>query len=118
MSSKEALIGALITPKFRELQQKLKFWGYGIDMPEDKDWTSPDALTLEKFLTMNPTPTSSSSTEVTLYGIAWEFVWGEKPPEIVTKARQELVRKVIRGEELEPIESLWLKLITVDTDSF
>jgi len=116
MSSKEALLGALIRPKIEEIKDKLEYWGQGINLPEGESWTVPDSLTLEKFLEMNPVP--ASPEDITIYGVAWEFIWGEKPPEIVTKAREKLLERALSGEKLEPLENLWLKLITVDTDLF
>jgi hypothetical protein len=116
MSSKEALLGALIRPKIEEMGSKLKYWGQEIVLPEGESWTNKGSLTLEKFLELHPIP--STANETNYYGIAWEFIWGEQPPEAVIKARQNLVEKAQRGDKLEPIESLWFKLITVDTDSF
>ncbi|MGA2910988.1 MAG: hypothetical protein ABSE04_04300 [Candidatus Microgenomates bacterium] len=116
MSSKEALLGALVRPKIEEIKDKLKYWGQGIELPEGETWTVSNSLTLEKFLEMNPVPDSPEDT--IMYGIAWEFIWGEKPPDIVTKAREKLLERALSREKLEPLENLWLKLITVDTDLF
>ena len=116
MVGKEALLEALIRPKLVEISDKLKYWFPETIVQEGKDWVTPDSLTLEKFLTMRPCPESHS--EITLYGIAWEFIWGEKPPEVVTKARENLINRALGGEKLEPSEKLWLKLIVVDTDYF
>ena len=116
MPSKEALLGALIRPKIEEIRDRLEYWGQGINLPEGDNWSSQNSLTLEKFLELHPVPTSPG--EVLIYGVAWEFIWGEKPPEIVTRARQKLLEKSSGGDRLNPIEDLWLKLILVDTDLF
>jgi hypothetical protein len=65
---------------------------------------------------MQPCPKTAS--EVTLYGIAWEFIWGEEPPKAVADARKDMLRKAGAGEDLTMQEELWLKLIVVDTDYF
>lgn len=116
MAGKEALLEALIRPKLVEIGDRLKFWYPEINWQEGEDWVKPDSLTLEKFISMKPRP--ESDYEVTLYGIAWEFVWGKAPPEEVAIARENLIRKAGMGEDLTPLEELWLKLITVDTDIF
>ncbi|HUC94401.1 MAG TPA: hypothetical protein VMR19_00150 [Candidatus Saccharimonadales bacterium] len=116
MANKETLLQALIRPKLIELGGKLDFWKQKINVQEGEDWVTPTSLTLEKFLELRPCP--ASADEVTTYGIAWEFIWGEKPPEVVTKARGKLLEKAVGGGRLEPNEELWLKLIMVDTDLF
>lgn len=116
MSEREALLEALIRPKLVEIGDRLKFWYPEINWQEGEDWVKPGSLTLEKFLGMQPCPKSES--EVILYGIAWEFIWGQMPPEIVTKARQNVLERAQAGEDLTAQEELWVKLMTVDTDVF
>jgi hypothetical protein len=120
MSSKEAILGALVRPEILALKSKLDFYGenYHIDLgsSDASEWTTKDSLTLEKFLEEHPVPTKPE--EMPIYGIAWELVWGIKTPDEIKDARDRVIAKARYLGGLSELETLWVKLIYTDTDMF
>lgn len=116
MNSKETVLQGLVGSKVKEMKDKLNFWGQGIEINDGLEYVPPGSLTLEKFLELHPCP--SDSKEITLYGLAWELMWSEKPPVVVEQAKVELIKKAHSGERLNKMERIWFKLIYIDTDSF
>ena len=114
--SKEIILGALVGTELQRMRGKLDFYGLGVDFPTGESWVAPGAMTLEQFLEKNPTP--ETPDQAVLYGIAWEFIWGKKPPQEVTDAKNAMLAKNRTGIALNDMEKLWLKLMVVDTDMF
>jgi len=114
--SKEIILGALVGTELQRMRDKLDFYGLSADFQKGDSWASADSLTLEQFLEKNPIPETPDQT--VLYGIAWEFIWGKKPPQEVTDAKNAMLAKNRTGITLNDMEKLWLKLIVVDTDMF
>lgn len=116
MQSKEMLLGALVGTELQRMKGKLDFYGIPADIPVGENWVAPDALTLERFMEANPRPETPDQT--TLYGIAWEFIWGKKPPQEVIDAKESLKVRARTGMQISEMENLWLKIMTADTDMF
>lgn len=116
MSQRETLIGALVGTELERIKGKFDFYEIDAKLPSGKSWISPIALTLEQYLDKHPSP--ESPDETVLYGIAWEFVWGKKPPVEINMARHNLLVRSRTGMPVTEMEKLWLKLIAVDTDMF
>lgn len=116
MTSKEAILGSLVTEEIKSISERLDFWEKSIDIPRENSWQSPNHLTLGQFLEKHPT--TSDKSEVPLYGIAWEFIWGENPPPEITQARENLLLRAKLGLEINDTEEMWLKLISIDTELF
>ncbi len=113
---KEILLGALVTTEIQKMDKKFDFYGVQTGIPGGESWIAKDSLTLEQFLDKHPSP--SIGEDITIYGIAWEFIWGKKPPQDVLEARQNLLIRARTGMEVTEEEKLWLKIIAVDTDMF
>lgn len=50
--------------------------------------------------------------------VAWEFVWGKQPPEIITELKQSIRTKAECGLRMDELEILCYQLSAMDTDSF
>ncbi len=114
MSNKEMLLSSVVSGKVAELGPKLNFW----QMEHEEVatlWQSENPLKLETVLEMiDPDEDIKDSKDFALlYGIGWEFVVGQKPPEFVNKLRRELVEKARGYKELSKLEFLWHQIICV-----
>lgn len=123
MSRTESLEGILesaVSAEIGGLSHKLDYWG--LKSPESGTvWENKDSLTLQECLAMidpEGEELNNSETLATLYGMGWEFVWGEKPPEIVKSLRNDVLDRAKLGFDLNELEKLWLQLMVVDTDMF
>ncbi|KKT39975.1 hypothetical protein A3K29_03670 [Candidatus Collierbacteria bacterium RIFOXYB2_FULL_46_14] len=117
--SKELLLSSVISGEVGKLSSKLSFWQADISATQTL-WESPNTLSLESVLdSIDPEEDLLESVDLALlYGIGWEFIWGKKPPEVVSLLRQEIIQKVREGTALNELETLWYRLICVDTDMF
>lgn len=123
MANVESKLGLLDTIVVKEISQMdKKFDFYQIGHPQVSTLYEADqSLTLEKTLALidQNDPDLKDSPELgLLYGIAWEFVWGQRAPEFVTDLRLSVTTKAQFGLPLNNLEILWLNLILIDTDSF
>ncbi len=116
MKSKEILLGGILGTEIQRMNRKFEFYGMQTGVPAAESWVSENALTLDKFLEQNPIPDPGG--DITLYGIAWEFIWGKKPPTEIADAKETLKAKARMGMEITETEMLWLKIMSVDTDMF
>lgn len=117
---KEQLLSSVISGELEHIGGKAGFWQIPY-LPGETLWQSNGSLTLKDALSMfDPEGDDfNCSTELKLlYGIAWEFVWGKKPPEIVEFLRDEIITKARCGLKLNDLEKLWYNLVLVDTDMF
>jgi len=117
--SKEMLLSSVISGEVGKLKSKLSFWQSDIAAIQTL-WESPDSLSLESVLdSIDPEEDLLESVHLALlYGIGWEFIWGKKPPEVVSRLRRETIQKAREGIELNELETWWYMLICVDTDMF
>ena len=117
--SKEMLLSSVISGEVGKLSPKLSFWQSDIATTQTL-WESPDSISLESVLdSIDPEEDLYESVNLALlYGIGWEFIWGRKPPEVVGRLRRETIQKARTGVALSELESLWYRLICVDTDMF
>lgn len=116
MANKETVLECLVTEELQRLESKLDYWGKPIKVPQEQGWKSTGALTIEKFLEQNPLP--GAPVDRTLWGIAWECVWGMETPQAIREERENLLVRSRVGLPTTDLEKLWLKLIAVDTDMF
>lgn len=116
MNPKETLLGGLLGTEIQRMRGKFEFYGIETGVPSGESWVSKDSVTLEQFLEQNPTP--GEGEDLALYGIGWEFIWGKKPPQVITDAKNLLIAKSRTGMEINDTEKLWLKVMSVDTDMF
>ncbi len=118
-SAKEMLLHTVVSGKVAELGPKFDFWHM-----ESEDvstlWESSKPLKLETVLDMiNPEEDIKDSRDFALlYGIGWEFVVGQKPPEYVSTLRRKLIEKAHGYQELDKLEFLWHRIICVGTYLF
>ncbi len=101
------------------MKSKFEFW----QVPSTEAgtlWQANDNLKLEDVLAMiDPNDPELKTSELgILFGIGWEFVWGEKPPEIVTELREIVRTKAKFALPMTEHERLWYRLIVADTDMF
>ncbi len=113
---KVVLLEALIADELRNVSGNLEYWGQGVSLPEDPAWGRAKSMTLYDFLNVCPEPKDKQN--ITLFGIAWEFVWGEKPPESITNERERLLVRARYGLSVSETEKIWLKLIAADVEYF
>lgn len=120
IGSKELLLSSVISGELESLGRKMDFWQ--VPHPEGQTlWESDKPLSLAEALTVidpEGEDLANSRTLALLYGIGWEFIWGKKPPEIVSALREEVIVKARCGLEMNELEKLWYSLILVDTDMF
>lgn len=117
--SKELILDSLVSKEVDKLNTKLDYWGK--EAPINTIWEANDHLSLDKVLEKTePTPEEiiQNPELLTLYSMAWEFVWGKEPPPMVTIERENLKNKLHYGIPLSDLEKLWSDLIYVDTDTF
>ena len=119
VNTKELLLHSVVSGKVAELGPKLDFWQM---KHEDVStlWESDKPLKLEAVLDMiDPEEDIQDSKDFALlYGIGWEFVVGQKPPEYVNTLRRELIEKAHGYQELSKLEFLWHRIICVGTYLF
>ena len=113
------LLSSVISGEVGKLSSKLSFWQTNVAAAQTL-WESPDSLSLESVLdSIDPEEDLLESVDLALlYGMGWEFIWGKKPPEVVSQLRREIVQKAREGMALSELETLWYRLICVDTDMF
>jgi hypothetical protein len=121
IEQKIGLVKALLSGELAEIHGKSSFWDQKLVIEGVAPlFQKPGSLTLDQVL---PTVTKEELLKVddqTLktVGIAWEFVWGKHPPEIVTELKQSIRIKAECGLEMDDFEKLWYQLSTIDTDMF
>lgn len=119
MENTKALLSSVISGELGNMKSKFEFW----QMPGTEAgtlWQAENNLKLEEVLAMiDPTDTDLKNSEMgVLLGIGWEFVWGAKPPEIVTELREIVRTKAKFALPMTEMELLWYRLICADTDMF
>ena len=112
-------MSSVISGELGEMKSKFEFW----QVPSTEAgtlWQAEKNLKLEEVLAMiDPNDPELKTSELgILYGIGWEFVWGEKPPEIVTELREIVRTKAKFALPMTEHERLWYRLIVADTDMF
>jgi len=118
--SKVRLLSSVISGELKSTRRKMDYWQ--LDNHQcGVLWQSTAPVSLEEALsTIDPESDEiiNSRDLSLLYGIGWEFVWGQVPPQVVQKLREEVIIKARYGLELEELEKLWYSLILIDTDTF
>lgn len=121
IEQKVKFIKVLIAGELAELQGKADFWNTKLSIKGSTAlFQRPNSLTLDQVLpTISQNELSIADTEtVQIVGLAWEFVWGKQPPEIITETKLSIRTKVECGLEMNDWEKLWYQLSTIDTDMF
>ena len=114
------LLESVVSAAVARLQDKLEYWGTGEERL-GTDWERPGALgeeSLEELLNSIDLNYLAGKNEWAIVGVGWEFLWGVKPPQIISAKREELMSKLEAGERLTRLEKLWANLVLVDTDMF
>lgn len=121
IEQKLELIKALVAGELAELQDKADFWNTELPIEGTSAiFQRQNSLTLNQVL---PTLTrnellKTDDQSLKLVGMAWEFVWGKQPPEIITELKQSIRIKAECGLEMDDLEKLWYQLSAMDTDIF
>lgn len=121
IEQKVKLIKVLIAGELAELQGKADFWNIQPQIEGSPAlFQRPSSLTLDQMLsTITPNDLSRADDEtIQIVGVAWEFMWGKQPPEIITETKLSIRTKVECGLEMNDWEKLWYQLSTIDTDMF
>jgi hypothetical protein len=114
------ILSSVIAGEMERMGGKMDFWRVD-HLSGETLWQSDKPLSLEEALSMiDPTDADLTSTSELglLYGIGWEFVWEQTPPEAVIEMRDAVIAKVRCGMEISDLEKFWYELIVVDTDMF
>lgn len=118
---KMALVESCVGQGLDRIQAKMEFWGKDAPFTPYTLWEREGALgerNLPEIL-KSINVSHLSPEERAIVGIAWEFVWGEKTPEEIIQARDELIAKVkFTTSPVSEIEKLWFWVATADTDLF
>ena len=121
IEQKIKLVKALVAGELAELQGKADFWNTKLLIEGSPAlFQRPNSLTLDQVLpTISQNDLSKIDAEtVQIVGVAWEFVWGKQPPEIITETKQSIRTKAECGLEMNDLEKLWYQLSIIDTDMF
>lgn len=121
IEQKIELVKALIAGELAGLQGKADFWNTKLPIEGSPAlFQKPNSLTLDQVLpTISQNDLSNADAEtVQIIGVAWEFVWGKQPPEIITETKQSVRTKAELGFEMSDFEKLWYQLSAIDTDMF
>ena len=116
-----ALLHSCVSDRVAGMADKLEFYGDGPSIKPEDNWQAQEALggaDLARVLHSIDPYNITNEDDLTLVGIAWEFVWGETPPEIILEKRQDMIEKFQNGQELTKLEEVWYNLALVDTDIF
>lgn len=115
------LVKALIAGELAEIQGKAGFWNTKLPIEGSPAlFQKQNSLTLDQVLpTISQNDLLNADAEaVQIIGVAWEFVWGKQPPEIITETKQSIRTKAECGLQMNDLEKLWYQLSAIDTDMF
>ena len=121
IEQKIKLIKTLVAGELAGLQGKADFWNTKLPIEGSPAlFQRPNSLTLDQVLpTISQNDLSKVDAEtVQIVGVAWEFVWGKQPPEMITELKQSVRIKAECGLEMNDLEKLWYQLSAIDTDMF
>ena len=120
IESKSMLLQSVVSGELEQLGKKMEFWLNTIPV-SGTVWQNEDSISVRDVLAtigLDDDCLAKNPELSLLYGIAWEFVWGEESPEMVARLRDVVITKARTGMDLNDLEGLWYSIICVDTDMF